>query len=89
MAKTASQRFNEYLAECDETRAVFKDFEHAVQEKYDRQGYPYIAGYMMTQLQAAVALLPRRQREEFRARFAQEAKRFEQENLLRRIREPA
>lgn len=89
MAKTAQQKFNEYCAECDNTRDAFKAFEDAVQVKYDRQGYPYIAGYAMTQLLAAVALLPRRQREEFRARFRVDAQKFEHENLMRKIKNAA
>lgn len=82
MAKSAQQRFNEYLTECDSTREAVKQFEKAVHDKYDGSGYAYLAGYFMMQMQDAISLLPKAKRQEFRDRFHREARKFEQENLL-------
>lgn len=87
--KSAQSKFNAYLDECRETREAMGAFEKAVQEKYDNHGYAYIAGYMMTQLQDAITHLPKAKRAEFRENFLREAKRFEQENLLNKIKETA
>jgi hypothetical protein len=87
--KSAQQKFNEYLDECRETREALGQFEKAVQEKYDGSGYAYIAGYMMTQLQDAITHLPKAKRAEFRETFLRAAKKFEQENLLKMIKESA
>ena len=89
MPKSAQQKFNEYLDECRETRQALAAFEVAVQEKYDNHGYAYIAGYLMTQFQDAVSRLPKAKRAEVRECFLREAKKFEQENLLNKIRESA
>lgn len=85
MAKTAQQKFDEYLSECRETRDALGAFERAVHEKYDGSGYAYIAGYMMTQLQDAITHLPKAKRAEFRESFQQAAQKFEHENLIRKI----
>jgi uncharacterized protein YggL (DUF469 family) len=89
MAKTAQQRFNEYLDEREATRQVVGAFERAVHEKYDGSGYAYIAGYFMMQMLDAVSELPKARRQEFRALFQREAKKFEQENLMKTIKDTA
>jgi len=89
MAKSAQQRFNEYLDEREATRQVVGAFERAVHEKYDGSGYAYIAGYFMMQMLEAVAHLPKARRAEFRERFQREATRFEQENLMKTIKDTA
>jgi hypothetical protein len=85
--KSAQQKFNEYLAECDETREAVKQFEKAVQEKYNGSGYAYIAGYFMMQMLNAVSELPKKRRAEIREQFLRETKKFEQENLINKIKE--
>jgi hypothetical protein len=87
MPKSAQQKFNEYLDECRETREAMGAFEKAVQDKYDGSGYAYIAGYLMTQLQDAITHLPKAKRQEFRENFLRAAKKFEQENLINKIKE--
>jgi hypothetical protein len=89
MPKSAQQKWAEYLEECAETGNALTAFERAVQEKYDNQGYAYIAGYFMMQFREVVMELPRKRREEIRERFLREAKKFEQENFLRKIKESA
>ena len=89
MSKSAQQKFNEYLDECQETREAVGAFEKAVHDKYDGSGYAYIAGYFMMQMLEAVTHLPKAKRQEFRERFLREAKRFEQENLINKIKESA
>jgi hypothetical protein len=89
MAKSAQQKFNEYLDECRETSDALNSFEKAVQAKYDGHGYAYIAGYFMMQFKEAVSELPKKRRAEIRERFLREAKKFEQETLLKQIKESA
>lgn len=85
--KSAQQKFNEYLDECRETREALGAFEKAVQEKYNGSGYAYIAGYLMTQLQDAITHLPKAKRAEFRENFLRAAQKFENENLMKMIKE--
>ena len=87
MPKSAQQKFSEYLFECQETRDALGAFEKAVQDRYDGHGYAYIAGYMMMQFQDAVSQLPKAKRAEIRENFLREAKKFEQETLLKTIKE--
>ena len=89
MPKSAQQKFNEYLEERQETRDALNAFEKAVQGRYDNNGYAYIAGYLMMQIGDVVAELPKARRAEFRENFLREAKKFEQETLLRKIKDTA
>jgi len=89
MTKSAQQKFNEYLEDCQKTTDATNAFEKAVQAKYDGHGYAYVAGYMMMQFREVVSELPKKRREEIRELFLREAKKFEQENLLRTIKESA
>ena len=79
--------FAVYLEECQKTSDALNAFERAVQAKYDNHGDPYIAGYVMMQVREAVAELPRKRREEIQARFLREAQKFEQEHLMKTIKE--
>ena len=87
MAKYKS--FHQYLTECSQMSDALGDFEKAVQAKYDNHGYPYVAGYMMMQFREAVMELPRARREQFKAQFLKETKRFEQETLMKTLKESA
>jgi hypothetical protein len=89
MAKSAQQKWNEYLSECEATSDALNSFERAVQAKYDGHGYAYIAGYFMMQFREVVLELPKKRRAEIRERFLREAKKFEQETLLKQIKESA
>ena len=81
------KNFSVYLEECQKTWDALSAFERAVQAKYDNHGYPYIAGYMMMQYREVIAELPRKRREEIQARFLREAQKFEQEHLMKTIKE--
>ena len=81
------KNFSVYLEECQKTSDALNAFERAVQTKYDNHGYPYIAGYMMMQYREAVAELPKARRAEIQARFLREAQKFEQEHLMKTIKE--
>lgn len=80
MAKFKS--FSQYLEECQQMSDAVNGFEKAVQKVYDGHGYPYVAGYMMMQFREAVMELPRKRREEIKARLLNETKVFEQSALL-------
>ena len=79
--------FSQYLEECNQMSDACSQFEKAVQGRYDGHGYPYLAGYMMMQFREAVMELPRARREQFKAQLLRETKRFEQETLLKTIKE--
>ena len=79
--------FAVYLEECQKTWDALSAFERAVQAKYDNHGYPYIAGYMMMQYREVIAELTRKLREEIQSRFLREAQKFENEVLLKTIKE--
>ena len=81
------KNFSVYLEECQKTSDALNAFERAVQTKYDNHGYPYIAGYMMMQYREVIAELPRKRREEIQAWFLREAQKFEQEHLMKTIKE--
>ena len=87
MPKSAQQKFNEYLDECHQTSDAVSALEKAVQEKYDNHGYAYLAGYFMMQFKDVVSELPKAKRAEVRERILREATRFEQENLINKIKE--
>lgn len=87
MAKYKS--FHQYLEECSQMSDALGAFEKSVQAKYDGHGYPYIAGYFMMQFREAVMELPRARREEIKARFLKEAQKFDNEVLLKTIKESA
>jgi hypothetical protein len=89
MVKSAQQRFNEYLADCDQTQEALGAFEKAVHDRYNGHGYAYIGGYLRIQLQNVIGELPRKRREEIRAHFLKEAQKFEHENLLLKIKDAA
>ena len=81
------KNFSVYLEECQKTSDALSAFERAVQAKYDGHGYPYVAGYIMMQFREVIAELPRKRREEIQARFLREAQKFENEVLLKTIKE--
>jgi hypothetical protein len=64
-----TSKFNNYLQECDEIRAVLKRFSDAAFQRFD--GYAYSAGYMESKLVEAISLLPRSKRDVFKMEIRQ------------------
>jgi hypothetical protein len=71
MAKSAQQRFTEYLDEARSTRESIKEFQDAAYENY--RSHSYAAGFLESKLVDVIMSLPRAQREELRAVFRQQA----------------
>ncbi len=77
MAKSAQQRFNEYLDEARSTRESIKEFQDAAYESY--RSHSYAAGFLESKLVDVIMALPRAQREELRAVFRQQAAKLQKE----------
>lgn len=78
MAKSAQQRFDEYLAECRETSMAVNKLADTSNEYHE--GYAYAAGFLGIMLQEAIGELPRARREEMRRRLLSKAEEYQ--NLL-------
>ena len=87
MAKTAQQKLNEFFNETDETRAAVKAFSDASYENYG--GHAYAAGWLESTVVQLIMELPKKRREEMRQQFAEQAKKHQQEALLKTIKESA
>lgn len=75
MAKSAQEKFNEYLNESAETTDAVNEFVNSSYENY--QGYAHAAGALSVILQNTIAKLPRAKRAEIRGQLyglAQEQK---------------
>ena len=73
MAKSAQQRFNEYLDECRETTDAVNGL---VNSSYEDHGNYAYAGFLGSMLQEAIAELPRARREDYRRRLLRQAEKF-------------
>ncbi len=87
MAKSAQQKFNEYLEDCHKTSDAIGEFTNATNEYYN--GYAFAAGYLGMQLGDAIALLPKARREEFRDRLIRKAEETRQQILIATIKDTA
>ena len=77
MAKSAQQRFTEYLDEARSTRESIKEFQDAAYENY--RSHSYAAGFLESKLVDVIMALPRAQREELRSVFRQQAAKLQKE----------
>ena len=84
MAKSAQQKFNEYLDECRETNDVINEFVNASYENNDRN-YGYAAGYLESMIKEVITQLPKAKRAEIRKRFSDMAQKQRNEHLLKSI----
>jgi hypothetical protein len=87
MAKSAQQKWNEYLEESRETMNAINEVSNRTNELYE--GYAYAAGFLGMTLADAIALLPKAQREEFRQRLLKQAEKARNEFMLKQIKETA
>jgi hypothetical protein len=87
MAKTAQQKFNEYLDECHSTTDAINAFVNASQENYN--GYAYAAGALTMILADAISELPKARRADFRDRLNREAQKQKNELLAKMLKETA
>lgn len=85
MAKSAAQKWDEYLAECRETNDAVNEFTRA---SYDNYGnYAYAAGYLESMIKDLIGQLPKAKRAELRDRFNALAQAQKNEQLMKTIKE--
>ena len=85
MAKSAQQKFNEYLDESRETRDAIREM---VDTSYDlHKGYGYAAGYLQTLVGDLIAELPKARRAELRDQLYAQAQKQKNELLLKTVKE--
>jgi hypothetical protein len=85
MAKSAQQRFNEYLDESRETRDAIREM---VDTSYDlNKSYGYAAGYLQTLVGDLIAELPKARRAELRNQLYAQAQKQKNELLSKTIKE--
>ena len=87
MAKSAQQRFNEYLDECQQSHNVINELNNSTNDLYG--SYAYAAGFLGMTLADAISELPKAKRAEFRDRILKAADRAKHEFLLKTIKEAA
>lgn len=83
MAKSAQERFNEFLNECGETRNSIKEFQDAAYENY--RSHSYSAGFLESKLVDVIMELPKQKRAELRTLFRQQAEKQRREVMARAI----
>jgi hypothetical protein len=85
MAKSAQQKFDEYLAECRETSQSINDM---VQSSYDLYGnYAYSAGYLQSLLAEVIDQLPKAKRDGIRNQLRRQAQNDKNAQLANTLRE--
>jgi hypothetical protein len=87
MAKSAAQKFDEYLNECRETSSAINEFTKASLDNYGN--YAYAAGYLESMIKDLIIQLPKAKRAEIRNRFLALAQTQKNELLLKTIKEAA
>lgn len=85
MAKSAQQKWNEYLDESRETMNAINELTNRTNERYE--GYAYAAGFLGMTLADAIALLPKARRAEFRTRLLKQAEQARNEFAARKIKD--
>ena len=86
MARSAQEKFNEYLDECRETSDAINEFVKASYENNDRN-YGYAAGDLESMIKDVITELPKARRAEIRKRFLDVAQTQKNEHLLKSIKE--
>lgn len=86
MARSAQDKFNEYLDECRETNDAVNEFVKASYENNDRS-YSYAAGYLESMLKEVITELPKARRAEIRKRFLDIAQTQKNELLIKTLKE--
>jgi hypothetical protein len=79
MAKSAQEKFNEFLDECRETSQAVSAMVSESYENYNN--YAYACGVLESMLKDAIAELPKARRAEFRAQLFNLAQKQRNERL--------
>lgn len=86
MAKSAQEKFNEYLEECRETRDAINELERSSRENHDGS-YAYACGVFSMLLGDVIAELPKARRAELRNQMYRTAQNQKNELLAKTIKE--
>lgn len=86
MAKSAQQKFNEYLDECRETRDAINELERTSRENHDGS-YAYACGVYSTLLAEVISELPKARRADYRSQMLRMAQNQKNELLAKTIKE--
>ncbi len=84
MTKSAQQKFNEYLAECRETRDAINEVERASRENCDGS-YAFACGVFSMMLGDVISELPKAKRAEMREQLYRIAQKQKNEYLTKVI----
>ena len=80
MAKSAQDKFNEFLAESRKTSEAVAELTSA---SYDLYGnYAYACGFLESMIKDVIAELPKARRESVREQFLQRARKIRQEKMV-------
>ncbi len=84
MAKSAQDKFNEYLAECRETRDAINELEKSSRENHDGS-YAFACGVFSMLLGDVISELPKARRAEIREQMFRLAQKQKNEQLVKAI----
>jgi hypothetical protein len=87
MAKSAAQKWDEYLEECRETSYAVSEFVKTAHDNYGN--YAYAAGYLESMIKDLIGQLPKDKRADMRNRFYTMAQAQKNEQLMKTIKETA
>lgn len=87
MAKSAQQKWNEYLDESRDTMNSINELTNRTNERYE--GYAFAAGALGMILADAIGELPKARRAEFRDRILKIAEKARNEYLMNTIKDTA
>jgi hypothetical protein len=87
MAKSAQEKFNEYMAESRETADAVREM---VDTSYDLyKSYGHAAGYLQSLVNDLISELPKARRAELRNKLYAQAQKHKNELLLKTVKESA
>ena len=86
MARSAQDKFNQYLEECRETRDAINELEKSARENHDGS-YAYACGVYSVLLGDLISELPKARRAEIREQLYRTAQKQKNELLLKTIKE--
>jgi hypothetical protein len=87
MAKSAQERFNEFLTDSRTTSEAVRDL---VDSAYDKdKNYGYAAGYLQTLVADLIGELPKARREAVREQLKRDAQKIKNQMLINDLKETA
>ena len=86
MPKSAQQKFNEYLDECQETRDAINRLEKASRDNHGNS-YAYACGVFSVMLGDVISQLPKAKRAEMRQQMLRMADKQEAELMFKTLKE--